>query len=160
VKRAAWVDPVRWAGLCDGTLCPICTEGPLGVLAEFDATWLTADEEGQLPGYACVVSKVHAVEPFELRPDASVGFWAEAMAVARALSEIYSPVKINYGIHGNVIPHLHMHLWPRHTDDPYDVGGIPAGVASFKRAPAELERMAVAAKEWVPRFTARFANLS
>jgi diadenosine tetraphosphate (Ap4A) HIT family hydrolase len=48
---------------------------------------------------------------------------------------------MNYGIHGNVIPHLHMHLWPRFAEDPYDIGGIPAHVASFTRTPAEIDAM-------------------
>lgn len=74
MKSAAWVDPERWAGLWDGSTCPICTEGPLDVIAEFEATWLTVGQEAQLPGYACVVSKRHVVEPYELGPDDATAF--------------------------------------------------------------------------------------
>jgi diadenosine tetraphosphate (Ap4A) HIT family hydrolase len=43
-----------------------------------------------------------------------------------------------------VIPHLHLHLWPRYVDDPYDTGGIPAGVASFTRSEDDISRLAAA----------------
>jgi len=31
---------------------------------------------------------------------------------ARALKHVTRAVKINYEIHGNTVPHLHMHLFP------------------------------------------------
>jgi diadenosine tetraphosphate (Ap4A) HIT family hydrolase len=33
-------------------------------------------------------------------------------------------VKINYETHGNTIPHLHMHLWPRQIGDKFEDGPI------------------------------------
>lgn len=66
-----------------------------------------------MPGYVCVVSKRHVVEPYELAPDEMDAFWREAMRVARAVAELLEPAKMNYEIHGNTIPHLHMHLYPR-----------------------------------------------
>jgi len=48
--------------------CPICARGePLDVLADFLATWITAGEEAPLPGYACVVSKIHVTRPIDPR---------------------------------------------------------------------------------------------
>jgi len=143
VKRAAWADPERWRAVREPDGCPICRRGePLDVIAEADATWVTAGREAELPGYACVVSKLHVVEPFELGEADGARFWSEAMRAARLLAEATGAVKLNYGIHGNVIPHLHLHLWPRFADDPYDVGGIPADAASFTRGDDELRRLA------------------
>jgi diadenosine tetraphosphate (Ap4A) HIT family hydrolase len=51
---------------------------------------------------------------------------------------------MSYRIHGNVIPHLHLHLWPRYPEDRYDVGGISAGQATFVRSDEELAAMAEA----------------
>ena len=145
MKQAAWADPECWRALADGSGCPICLAGrPRDVLAEFSATWITAGREAQLPGYACVVSKRHVVEPYELAATERSLFWEEAMNAARALAELSGAVKMNYGIHGNVIPHLHLHLWPRYPDDPYDVGGIPAGQATFTRSDEQLAEMAAA----------------
>lgn len=145
MKAAAWADPDRWKALVDGSGCPICVEGrPRDVIAEFSSTWVTAGREAQLPFYACVVSKSHVIEPYELADPERRLFWEEALTAARVLADISGAIKINYGIHGNVIPHLHLHLWPRYIDDPYDVGGIPAGAASFARTDRQIAAMAAA----------------
>lgn len=145
MKSAAWADPKHWRDVCSPAGCPICQAGePRDVIAESSSTWVTAGREAQLPGYACVVSKHHVVEPFELHASDRAAFWEEAMNAARTLAELTGAVKMNYGIHGNVIPHLHLHLWPRLATDPYDVGGIPSPGVTFARTDDELERMAVA----------------
>jgi diadenosine tetraphosphate (Ap4A) HIT family hydrolase len=145
VKRAAWNDPAAWSSLRDGSSCPICVRGlPLDVVAEASATWITAAREAPLPGYACVVSKRHVVEPFELPAAERVAFWEEAMAAARVVADLYRPVKMNYEVHGNVIPHLHLHLYPRTSDDPYDTGALTPRDAVFTRSEEELERLGAA----------------
>ena len=145
MKRAAWSDPAAWRSLCDGTACPICVRGfPLDVVAEGSATWITAGREAPLPGYACVVSKRHVVEPFELPAGERAAFWEEAMAAARVVADLYRPVKMNYEVHGNVVPHLHLHLYPRTPDDPYDTGGLAPRDAVFIRDEEELTLLAAA----------------
>jgi diadenosine tetraphosphate (Ap4A) HIT family hydrolase len=44
--------------------------------------------------------------------------------VAAALQEITKAVKLNYEIHGNTLPHLHVHLFPRYRGDPFEGGPI------------------------------------
>jgi diadenosine tetraphosphate (Ap4A) HIT family hydrolase len=39
-------------------------------------------------------------------------------AVAQALAEVFQPVKINYALLGNQLPHMHWHIVPRLQDDP------------------------------------------
>src|SRR5215470_9949770 len=56
--------------------------------------------------------------PTELSEAEASGYWAEVLAVARALIEVYKPLKMNYETLGNSLPHLHTHLIPRFTDDP------------------------------------------
>src|SRR5438105_3806229 len=122
--------------------CPICARGaPLDVIAELEATWVTAEEEASLPGYVCVVSKHHVVEPFELPAPELDAFWREAMLVARAVHRLLAPAKLNYEIHGNTIPHLHMHVYPRFRGDPYESGPIDPRRTSFRRSAGELARL-------------------
>jgi diadenosine tetraphosphate (Ap4A) HIT family hydrolase len=122
--------------------CPICARGaPLDVIAELGATWVTAAIEAPLPGHACVVAKRHVVEPFELPEPERAAFWTESMVVARALAELLEPVKMNYEIHGNTIPHLHMHLFPRFRGDPYEGEPIDPRRARFTRTAADLARL-------------------
>ena len=121
------------------TSCPICARGePLDIVAELATTWITAQVEAPLPGYVCVVSKRHVVEPFELPAAELVAFWQEAMLAARTVSELFRPTKMNYEIHGNTIPHLHLHLYPRFADDPYVGGPIDVRLASFSRSAEQL----------------------
>jgi diadenosine tetraphosphate (Ap4A) HIT family hydrolase len=71
------------------------------------------------PGYCYVIWKGrHVAEPTELSPEESHGFWREVTAVATAIEHRYRPVKMNWLSLGNWVPHLHVHLVPRHADDP------------------------------------------
>ena len=63
------------------------------------------------------------------------------MHAARALAKLLKPIKLNYQISGNTIPHLHMHLFPRFAEDPYVGRAIDAGAATFARTPEDLARM-------------------
>ncbi len=139
---SAWDDPARWEELKRPSACPICLAGsPKDVLCEWRATWVTAGPDAPLPGYACVVSKLHVVEPFELPADDLASFWDEAMFAARVLKRLFRPTKLNYEIHGNTIPHLHLHLLPRYAGDPYVGGPIDFRQSGFSRTQVDLERM-------------------
>jgi diadenosine tetraphosphate (Ap4A) HIT family hydrolase len=136
----ARVQPPPWQGV-DG--CPICDAGrPLDVIVELDTTWVTAQEVAPLPGYACVVGKRHVEEPFLLADDQMIQFWRESMHVARALYALYRPARMNYEIHVNSIPHLHLHLFQRYAGDPYYGRSIDLAGPGFSRTAADLRRMA------------------
>ena len=40
------------------------------------------------------------------------------LALGRAVEAVYEPVKVNYLILGNAVPHLHAQVLPRHAFDP------------------------------------------
>jgi len=142
VASSTWDDSSRWEELKKPGACPICLAGrPSDVLVELRATWITAGSNAPLPGYVCVVSKHHVVEPFELPEGDRRAFWDEAMVAARVLERLFSPRKLNYEIHGNTIPHLHMHLFPRYVGDPFVGGPIDFRQTGFSLTRVELERM-------------------
>jgi len=60
----------------------------------------------------------HVAEPTELEPDEASAYWLEVVRVARVLESQLRPVKMNYDLLGNSLPHLHTHLVPRYADDP------------------------------------------
>ena len=60
----------------------------------------------------------HVAEPTELSDGEAVGYWREVLRVGAALERHYRPVKLNYQILGNAVPHLHTHLVPRFAEDP------------------------------------------
>ena len=61
------------------------------------------------------------------------------MHAAQVLAALFQPVKMNYEIHGNTIPHLHMHLYPRMASD---FGGPLPPKDACRRSPADLARIA------------------
>ncbi len=144
-----WADDLAaWRRLCTPEGCPICGERrrPDWILAETRLCRISAAPEAALPGYACVLAKRHVVEPFELPESEQAEFFIEAMAVARGLAGLFTPAKMNYEIHGNTVPHLHMHLFPRAAGDVY-VGYPNHCRARFTRTPAELDRMGQAIRD-------------
>lgn len=60
----------------------------------------------------------HVVEPTELDDAEAAAFGRELLVAGRALLAVFQPVKLNWEILGNELPHLHVHLVPRFADDP------------------------------------------
>jgi diadenosine tetraphosphate (Ap4A) HIT family hydrolase len=135
-------DPEGWKRLLTPGGCPMCGEDPHPewLLAETELCRISAWSEAVLPGYACVLSKRHVIEPFELAEDEQAAFFLDCMAVARGLAKLFDSVKMNYEIHGNTVPHLHMHLFPRTPDDVY-VGFPNHCRARFVRTEEEIALM-------------------
>ena len=119
----------------------ICHRGrPPDTVAELRASWVTSPRSAPLPGYVCVISKRHANEPFELPAGARAEFWEDTNRVAAALNAALAPAKINYEIHGNTIPHLHLHVFPRYAGDPFEGRPIDGG-RRVERTAAELDAL-------------------
>jgi diadenosine tetraphosphate (Ap4A) HIT family hydrolase len=138
-------DPDAWRHLASEDGCPICVRLRSGdvtdVIAATAAVLVTAEHDAALPGYVCVTSRHHVVEPFELSEIDQSEFFHDAMSVARAVAGIVEPTKMNYEIHGNTIPHVHMHLYPRQADDPY-VGYMITNRVWFRRDASEVRTLA------------------
>jgi hypothetical protein len=86
---STWNDHDRWAGLCSGVSCPICCRNePLDLVFTLEASWVTMQEAAPIRGYVM----------------------RDARRVSSALAAATGAVKLNYEIHGNSLPHLHMHF--------------------------------------------------
>ena len=135
-----WTDPEEWAKLCSGETCPICVEGkPTYVIAELETSWLTSSDGGPLRGYCCLFFKRHAVELHDLTEAEAAAYMRDIRKVSRALKTVTGAVKMNYDIHGNAIPHVHMHCYPRAVGDPWeDVPIHSRAVSTPVYAPGEF----------------------
>lgn len=103
--------------------CPVCNAEPMpeGMidLYELPHSWLNT-EPIECIKWAChVTSKYHGIELYDLNDHEILGLMKDVQIYAKALKKVTNAVKINYEIHGNTIPHLHIHLYPRYMDDPY-----------------------------------------
>ncbi|WP_163990698.1 HIT family protein [Pyxidicoccus caerfyrddinensis] len=138
-----WTNPDEWARLCSGASCVICLRGgPLNVLTELESSWLTLGEDSPMRGYCCLVFRRHAVELHDLTMDEGAAFMRDIQRVSRVLKPLTGAVKLNYEVHGNSLPHLHMHFFPRYVGDAFEGGPInPRAVTSPVYAPGELEAL-------------------
>jgi diadenosine tetraphosphate (Ap4A) HIT family hydrolase len=108
-----------------GEGCPMCAEGRPDELRYgarifagrvSDAYLQRADVQR---GYTIVIWRGrHVAEPTELSQDEAARYWLEVVRVAWALEKHLEPVKMNYNVLGNSLPHLHTHVLPRYADDP------------------------------------------
>jgi diadenosine tetraphosphate (Ap4A) HIT family hydrolase len=117
--------PASFYELKRGVGCELCAQGrpdelPSGArifAGEVSDAYLQRADIQR--GYTVVVWRGrHVAEPTELEPEESSAYWLEVLRVARALEQHLAPVKTNYQVFGNALPHLHTHVIPRYADDP------------------------------------------
>lgn len=133
----------RWTSLCSGEACPICCrQEPLDVIAELETCWVTMQEFAPVRGYVCLVSRTHAVELHDLAEEVAAAFMRDARRVSKAVSAATGAVKLNYEIHGNSLPHLHMHFFPRYRGDRFEGKPIdPRSVLGPVYAEGEFQKI-------------------
>ena len=95
-------------------------ETPYGVrflAGEVADAYLQLDDRQR--GYSVVIWRGrHVAEPTELSPEEATQYWLEVLEAGRRIERRFAPLKMNYEILGNALPHLHTHVIPRYEDDP------------------------------------------
>ena len=129
-----------------GEGCPACAEGrPDTTRAGVrwfagevsDAYLVRADIQR---GLSIVVFRGrHVVEPTALTEGDAAAYGREVLHAARAIEAAFAPLKLNYDILGNAVPHLHTHIVPRYEDDPRP--GWPFPFPDPEPAPMPEERL-------------------
>jgi diadenosine tetraphosphate (Ap4A) HIT family hydrolase len=113
----------KWLRRTDPANCPVCSQAPMpdGMidLAELPSSWLNSEPVECIKGACHLTSKYHGIELYDLTPKELHSLMDDAAVCAQALKEVTKAIKINYEIHGNSLPHLHIHLYPRYMDDPF-----------------------------------------
>lgn len=90
-----------------------------GFVAKLRSGYVVLNGQGQYyRGYTLFQSTKCVRELHELRPRARSEFLLDMCLVAEAMFRAFRPVKLNYELLGNTVPHLHWHLIPRYQDDP------------------------------------------
>jgi diadenosine tetraphosphate (Ap4A) HIT family hydrolase len=108
-------------------------------IIELPHSWLIAEPVDCLRGACHVIAKKHAIELYDLNENELLGLMKEVQIYAWALKTVTGAVKINYEIHGNSAPHLHMHLYPRYIDDPFPGRAIDYHQKIEQYAPGEFQ---------------------
>jgi len=109
--------------MTDPSNCPVCQQKPMpdGMedIAELPHSWLSSEPLECLKGACHLITKKHVIELFEFDDVELLALMKEVQLCAKALHKVTNAVKINYEIHGNTVPHFHVHLYPRYQDDPF-----------------------------------------
>lgn len=82
------------------------------------------------PGRVVVQYKDHKTEMFQLTPEELHDFSDDVAVSAQAIMELFQADKINYGIFGDGVPHLHVHIIPKKQGEycwggQFDMNGQP-----------------------------------
>lgn len=134
--------PADWSERVRGKDCPMCTEERPEVAhgssrifeGRVSDAYLTRIDVGQ-PGYSVVIWRGrHVADPTELSKDEASAYFDEVLRVGGAVKQIFKPIKMNFEMLGNSLPHLHTHVVPRYLDD-----GEPGHPPHFMRADLDLK---------------------
>lgn len=87
-------------------------------IADLGLTQAYLHDDQFFTGWTVLVFTRHATELFDLTKDERSGLIEEVSEIALALTMAFEPVKINYELLGNQLPHIHWHVIPRLTSDP------------------------------------------
>jgi diadenosine tetraphosphate (Ap4A) HIT family hydrolase len=126
--------PASFYELREGKGCPMCAQGrpdetPYGArifAGEVSDAYLQRADKQR--GYTISIWRGrHVAEPTELEPEEASAYWLEVVQVGRALEQYLQPVKMNYELLGNSLPHMHTHVMPRYADDPRPGWPFPHG---------------------------------
>ncbi len=127
---STWHDLAQWNDWSSASGCPVCNPELYGkpeserAIADLEISSLLTGRDTCMKGHCCLVVHPHAVEIFDLAEADAYAFMRDMRLASRALQEVMGAIKINYEIHGNTIPHLHLHLWPRQIGDRFEGGPI------------------------------------
>ena len=88
------------------------------LLHEFKHSWWLLGEHQYYKGYTVLLVKGHYREMTDLPTDIAHELMSELLIAHKSVQDYYSPHKMNLCSLGNVVDHLHWHLFPRYQDDP------------------------------------------
>ncbi len=80
-------------------------------------------KEQTYKGRCLVAYDKHVNDLNELDEKERNAFMDDVTRVTRAMQQVFSPEKINYGMYADKLSHLHVHLAPKYVDGP-DYGGV------------------------------------
>jgi predicted kinase/diadenosine tetraphosphate (Ap4A) HIT family hydrolase len=132
--KRSW--PADWSRLVRGEGCAMCADGRAEVAhgssrifaGSVSDAYLVRNDVGQR-GYCVVIWRGrHVADPTELSHEEASTYFDEVLRVGRAIEGHYQPIKMNFEMLGNSLPHLHTHVIPRYLDD-----GEPGHPAHFMR---------------------------
>ncbi len=103
---------------------PRCTEACQAIflpaehrIAELSVATAALFPDQAFRGRCLVTLREHYTELFQLTPAMRTAFLDDVTRIAEAVFRALKPIKMNYELLGNLVPHMHWHLIPRFRED-------------------------------------------
>ena len=113
-----WKNYEKWEYRSKEENCPVCLNHPQPEndidIVEMPSGYLCATSDVPFKGTCYLITRKHYIELFDMSDDEAFLFMKDIMKAAKAIKEVTGAIKINYEIHGNTVPHLHIVLYPRY----------------------------------------------
>jgi diadenosine tetraphosphate (Ap4A) HIT family hydrolase len=143
-----WMTREKWEAFVRGENCLLCDEikskQPINdfgyTVADLSFSRLRLCTNQYIKGYCVLICLKHVREPYELPQDEQEQFFNDMMRAGLALENVYKPIKMNFQILGNLVPHLHCHLEPRYLGDPAPHRPIHTGEKTVLLKPEEYQK--------------------
>jgi diadenosine tetraphosphate (Ap4A) HIT family hydrolase len=105
--------------------CPLCEtlaqarggQHPHFVAELRESIALLGENQG-CPGWCVLILKDHHEHLADLPLARQTRLFEDVASAAAAIRQVLGPVRINYECLGNLVPHIHWHVIPRHANDP------------------------------------------
>jgi len=88
------------------------------LIFEFKNSYLVLGDHQFFNGYSVLHLKNHVRDIHTLSSSLQTELFSELMQAANAIDKAFKPWKINYSCYGNVVEHIHWHIFPRYENDP------------------------------------------
>ena len=109
-----------------------------GLIAEMHTGFAVMGSSQFFEGYCLLLCKAPATELHELPAEVRLAYLVEMSQLAEAVAKVVRPHKLNYECLGNMVHHLHFHVFPRRLSDPKPSdpvwGQMPQGAEAEKFA--------------------------
>jgi len=114
--------------------CRVGTYAPL--ICRVNSGWVVLGDPQFLSGYCLIYPDPVVGHLNELDAEARKTLMYEASIVGDALLDFTGAARINYEILGNLAPALHMHIFPRYTDETAELRTKPVWFYNWDDGPA------------------------
>lgn len=142
-----------------GESCDLC-HGDGGLLVfQHDRYRVVLVDEAAYPGFCRVIWQEHIQEMTDLAPSDRAMLMSAVWTVESTVREVMQPHKMNLASLGNMTPHLHWHVIPRHIDDAHFPSPIWAPVERVS-LPAVLAGRSARLPQLQARLGCRLAALA
>ena len=99
-------------------IAAIQTRSDPGFLIELSESYAVLSDHQGYAGWCILLLKTHEEHLDRLPAERQMRLAGDLARLASAVRTVFDPKRLNYECLGNVQPHVHWHVIPRHEDDP------------------------------------------